>query len=174
MNHLLTLVVPFSTRGWHTAYSAKFRKNKDADEEEKEEMARSAFVTACMADSALQSRSSARGTLTLTLCSWLPAAPVVAGYQQFAQMGPMGKRTYGDFNAMMSKGGNMDNLSMGPQVTEELVKSCKAIINTFGDEMAAGFAAAEKQFDCERPLSSCCRFGLSAPKRRHGSDSHPH
>ena len=45
-------------------------------------------------------------------------------------MGPMGKRTYGDFNAMMSKGGNMDNLSMGPQVTEELVKSCKAIINT--------------------------------------------
>lgn len=69
MNHLLTLVVLFSTRGWHTAYSAKFRKNKDADEEEKEEMARSAFVTACMADSALQSRSSARGTLTLTLCS---------------------------------------------------------------------------------------------------------
>ena len=69
MNHLLTLVVLFSTRGWHTAYSAKFRKNKDADEEEKEEMAHSAFVTACMADSALQSRSSARGTLTLTLCS---------------------------------------------------------------------------------------------------------
>ena len=66
MNHLLTLVVLFSTRGWHTAYSAKFRKNKDADEEEKEEMARSAFVTTCMADSALQSRSSARGTLTLT------------------------------------------------------------------------------------------------------------
>ena len=34
------------------AYSAKFRKNKSADGDEKEEMARSAFVTACSADSA--------------------------------------------------------------------------------------------------------------------------
>jgi hypothetical protein len=28
-------------------------------------------------------------------------------------MGAEGKRTYGDFNRMMSKGGSMENLSMG-------------------------------------------------------------
>ena len=69
----------------------------------------------------------------------------------------MGKRIYGDFNAMMSKGGNMENLSMGPQVTESLVKSCNAIVGAFADEMAAGFAAAAKQFDCTA-ADSC--FGM--------------
>ena len=33
-----------------------------------------------------------------------------------ATMGSEGKRTYGDFNRMMAKGGSMENLSMGPQV----------------------------------------------------------
>lgn len=88
-------------------------------------MARSAFATACSADS----------------------------YQQYAQSGATGKRVYADFNAMMSKGGNMENLSMGPQVTEELVKSCNAIVGAFGDEIAAGYAAAAKQFDCAATAS---------------------
>ena len=61
------------------AFSAKFRKNKQADADEKEAMARDAFGTACSADS----------------------------YQQYAQMGAEGKRKYGDFNAAMSKGGSM-------------------------------------------------------------------
>ena len=30
-------------------------------------------------------------------------------YQQFATVGAIGKRKYGDFNAMMSKGGSMDS-----------------------------------------------------------------
>jgi hypothetical protein len=53
---------------------------------------------------------------------------------------------YGDFNAMMSKGGSMDNLSMGPQVTEELVKACQKIVSEFGDEVAAGMAASDGAF----------------------------
>ena len=61
------------------AFSAKFRKNKQADADEKEAMAREAFGTACSGNS----------------------------YQQYAQMGAEGKRKYGDFNAAMSKGGSM-------------------------------------------------------------------
>ena len=83
----------------------------------------------------------------MVLCLSAVAA-IHIGYPQYAQSGAMGKRVYADFNAMMSKGGNMENLSMGPQVTEELVKSCNAIVEAFGDEMAAGYAAAAKQFDC--------------------------
>lgn len=106
----------------------------------------------------LQRRHACADVRTMTR----PLAVVVAtvlGYQQFAQMGAVGKRTYGDFNAMMSKGGSMENLSMGPQVTEELVKSCKTIVGAFADEMAAGYAAAAKQFDCTNAVE-CIRPAL--------------
>ena len=74
-------------------FSAKFRKNKQADADEKEAMARDAFDAACSADS----------------------------YQQYAQMGAEGKRKYGDFNAAMSKGGSMVRPAALPAPTSYLI-----------------------------------------------------
>ena len=101
------------------AFSKNFRANKKAKRDEKESMARAAFKTACSAES----------------------------YQQYATMGAVGKRKYGDFNAMMSKGGSMENLSMGPQVTEELVKACQTIVSEFGYTLVC---AVSSQRDCKQ------------------------
>ena len=125
-------------------YSKKYKKSdsdEQSDPDAREEMARSAFVSTCKA----------------------------SGFQNWAQVGNVGKRHYGDFNVIMSKGGNMENLSMGPQVAEELVKSCKTIIMEFGDEIASGYAAAEKQFDYKIAKELKAVLGVCGKKPKGGS-----
>eukprot|EP01052_Picozoa_sp_SAG31_P039412 SAG31_NODE_5462_length_2523_cov_2.836634_4_plen_84_part_00 len=56
--------------------------------------------------------------------------------------------------------GAMENLSMGPQVTEELVSACKKIVAEFGAELAVGVAEGEGAYGYG---ASCPEFNPGAP-----------
>ena len=101
-----------------TAFAKLMRANKNANAEEKAGFAAQALEESCAADR----------------------------WREFAVVGEEGRRTYGNFNKMMSAGGSLDNLHSGPKVGAVLVEACEAIRQRFGVEIASGMGTSEGMY----------------------------
>ena len=68
-------------------------------------------------------------------------------------------------------GGSMDNLNMGPQVSEELVKACKTIVAEFGDNMVRVRLLTTLSPPVPLPLCSSSSSSCSSCSSRSSSSS---
>ena len=64
------------------------------------------------------------------------------GKLQVAMMGEEGKRKYGDFNALMKKGGTMTNLNMGPEQAQAVQGLCDVVVKGETARLVARMEAA--------------------------------